>query len=92
MSRLLIQTFLEEVALVDPQDVQTTRLGLRLDAAGFEELAARIGAVFDDFADRSPTAEGTPYSVFFALHEDVTRQTPPRSAAIGSMDAALSDG
>src|SRR4051794_17169207 len=31
MSRILIDTFLEEVALDDPQDVLTTRLGLRLD-------------------------------------------------------------
>jgi len=92
MSRILIDAFLEEVALVDPQDVVTTRLGVRLDKNGFEELAARIGAVFDDFAGRPPTPDGTPYSVFFALHEDVTRQTPPRSAAMGSIDAALSDG
>ncbi|MDQ0373083.1 winged helix-turn-helix transcriptional regulator [Cellulomonas humilata] len=92
MSRILIDTFLEEVALVDPQDVVTTRLGVRLDAAGLEELATRIGVVLGEFADRPPTADGTPYSVFFALHEDVTRQTPPRSAAMGSMDAALSDG
>jgi DNA-binding Lrp family transcriptional regulator len=92
MSRILIDTFLEEVALVDPQDVVTTRLGLRLDRAGLDELAGRIGAVLDDFAARPPTPDGTPYSVFFALHEDVTRQTPPRNAAIGSIDAALSDG
>ena len=91
-SRFLIDAFLEEVALVDPQDVLTTRLGLRLDAAGLEELAARIGAVLDDFAQRPPTPDGTPYSVFWALHEDTTRQTPPRSAAMGSIDAALSDG
>ena len=51
-----------------------------------------IGDVLDDFAGRTPTADGTPYSVFWALHEDVTRQTPPRSAAMGSIDAALSDG
>ncbi|KQR16827.1 transcriptional regulator [Cellulomonas sp. Leaf334] len=92
MSRILIDTFLEEVALVDSQDVIATRLGLRLDPAGFEELIARIGDVLDDFAGRPPTADGTPYSVFWALHEDMTRQTPPRSAAMGSIDAALSDG
>ncbi|GEK22291.1 winged helix-turn-helix domain-containing protein [Cellulomonas xylanilytica] len=91
-SRVLIRTFLEEVDLVDPKDVQATRLGLRLDAAGFEELVARIGAVLHEFADRPPTPGGTPYSVFWAMHEDVTRQTPPRNAAMGSIDAALSDG
>ncbi|NUU18246.1 winged helix-turn-helix transcriptional regulator [Cellulomonas humilata] len=92
MSRILIDTFLEEVALVDPQEVLTTRLGLRLDPAGLEELVSRVQAVFEDFAARAATPDGTPYSVFWALHEDVTRQTPPRSAAMGSIDAALSDG
>ncbi|KQY47380.1 transcriptional regulator [Cellulomonas sp. Root137] len=92
MSRILIDTFLEEVALVDPADVLVTRLGLRLDPGGLEELMTRVHAVFQDFATRPPDPGGIPYSVFWALHEDVTRQTPPRSAAMGSIDAALSDG
>jgi len=91
-SRILIDTFLEEVALVDPTDVIATRLGLRLDDAGYAELATRLQAVFEDFAARPSTPGGVPYSLFFALHQDVTRQTPPRSAAIGSIDEALSDG
>jgi len=74
MSRILIDTFLEEVALVDPDKVLTTRLGLRLDEAGMEELTARVFAVFQDFATRPPTPGGTPYSLFWALHEDVTRR------------------
>lgn len=74
MSQILIDTFLEEVALVDPATVLTSRLGLRLDAAGFEELVARVNDVFQDFAARTPDPTGTPYSVFWALHEDVTRR------------------
>ncbi len=74
MSRVLIDTFLEEVALVDPQDVLTTRLGLRLDAAGREELVARVHAVLQDFASRPADPDGTPYSVFWAVHQDVSRQ------------------
>ena len=74
MSQVLIDTFLEEVALVDPATVLTSRLGLRLDAAGFEELVARVNDVFQDFAARTPDPDGTPYSVFWALHEDVSRR------------------
>src|SRR6478735_1331247 len=74
MSQILIDTFLEEVALVDPATVLTSRLGLRLDAAGFEELVARVNDVFQDFAARTPDPTGTPYSVFWALHEDVSRR------------------
>ena len=74
MSQVLIDTFLEEVALVDPATVLTSRLGLRLDAAGFEELVARVNDVLQDFAARTPDPTGTPYSVFWALHEDVSRR------------------
>ena len=74
MSQVLIDTFLEEVALVDPATVLTSRLGLRLDAAGFEELVARVNDVLQDFAARTPDPDGTPYSVFWALHEDVSRR------------------
>lgn len=100
----LIDTFLEEVRLVDPDTVVATRLGLRLDATGHAELLARLQALADEFADRAPTPGGTAYSVFLAVHEDVTRdaapgarepagrQTPPRSAETGSTDAALSAG
>lgn len=75
-SRILIDTFLEEVALVDPDEVVTTRLGLRLDRAGYDELVGRIQGVLEEYAARTPTPGGTPYSVFFALHEDVTRDAP----------------
>lgn len=92
MSRILIDTFLEEVALVDPQEVLVTRLGLRLDDDGLQELLSRVQAIFEEFAARPTEQTQTPYSVFWSLHEDVTRQTPPRSAAMGSIDAALSDG
>ncbi|WP_456824863.1 ArsR/SmtB family transcription factor [Cellulomonas sp. P5_E12] len=74
MSQVLIDTFLEEVALVDPATVLTSRLGLRLDAAAFEELVARVNDVLQDFAARTPDPDGTPYSVFWALHEDVSRR------------------
>ena len=74
MSRILIDTFLEEVALVDPATVVTTRLGLRLDAGALDELVTRVNEVFQDFAARTPDLDATPYSVFWALHEDVTRR------------------
>jgi DNA-binding transcriptional ArsR family regulator len=73
-SRILIDTFLEEVALVDPDQVVTTRLGVRLDDAGYAELVEAVQAVFEEYAARTPTPGGRPYSLFFALHEDVTRE------------------
>ncbi|GAA3804445.1 ArsR family transcriptional regulator [Cellulomonas soli] len=73
-SRILIDTFLEEVALVEPDGVDATRLGLRLDDAGLDELRGRLHAVLQDFAARAPDPDGTPYSVFLAVHEDVSRR------------------
>lgn len=75
-SRILIDTFLEEVALVEPSEVVATRLGLRLGEDEHGELVERLQAVFEEFAARPPTPDGVPYSLFFALHEDVTRRTP----------------
>lgn len=75
--RVLVETFLEELAEADPSTVQTTRLGLRLDAAGRDELLRRMSDLFQDFADRSPDPDGAPYSIFFAFHEDTSRRGTP---------------
>lgn len=73
MGRTLLDAFLEEIALVDPDTVNMTRLGLRLDADGYAELVSRLGALADEFAARPATPGGTAYSMFVAVHEDVTR-------------------
>ncbi|MGN8246512.1 winged helix-turn-helix transcriptional regulator [Cellulomonas soli] len=76
-SRLLIDTFLEEVALTDPDTVEASRLGLRLGAEARDELRSRLHDVLQDFATREPDPNGTPYSVFLAVHEDVSRKVRP---------------
>lgn len=73
MWQLMLSTFLEEVAEADPESVQMTRLGVRLDAAEHEELMSRVHAFFVELAARRPTPEGRPYSILFALHEDAGR-------------------
>ena len=73
-TRVLIDAFLEEFALVpEPDEVQMARLGLRLDEAGYRELSERVGALLQEYAERPATPGGTPYSLFYVLHEDVTR-------------------
>lgn len=73
-NRLLIETFVEEVAEADPGSVRTVRLGVGLDDAGYEELQQRVVALFQEFADRAPDADGVPYSLFYAIHEDTARR------------------
>lgn len=72
--RLLVETFLEELAEADPATVETSRLGLRLDDAGHEDLMRRLGDLLQEYADRVPDPDGTPYSVFVAVHEDAARR------------------
>ncbi|WP_307844960.1 ArsR/SmtB family transcription factor [Actinotalea solisilvae] len=71
--RVLIDAFLEEVAEADPASVATTRLGLRLGPEARAELDERLSAVLEEFAAREPDPEGTPWSLFLAVHEDSAR-------------------
>ena len=47
---------------------------------GTRSWPTRLHAVFEDFAGRPPTPGGVPYSLFFALHEDVTQRPEEASA------------
>ncbi len=74
-ARVLVDAFLEELALVDDLDAQPmVRLGLRLREESYRELHDRLGAIFQEYADRAPEPDGTPYSLFFSMHEDVQRR------------------
>lgn len=74
-ARVLVDTFLQEVALVPDLDSSPmVRLGLRLDRAAYEELVRRVDALVHEYADRAPDPDGTPYSLFLSLHEDVQRR------------------
>ena len=74
LNGLLVETFLEELGEADPATVSLGRLGLRLDDAGREELGRRVGELLEDFAARTPTSGGVPYSLFIAIHEDAARR------------------
>jgi DNA-binding transcriptional ArsR family regulator len=72
--RVLVETFLEELGEADPATVRTTRLGLRLDHEGYEDLMRRLSDLLQEFADRPPDPDGVPYSLFLAVHEDAARR------------------
>ena len=73
VSRPMLEALVAESALVAPEDVSTSRLGLRLDDAGLEELQTRLGELLDEFAARPPTPGGRPWSLFLSLHPDPDR-------------------
>src|SRR5271166_842478 len=51
MDRSMLDTFLEEVALVPAAEVDSSRLGLRLSAADMAEFRAGLRSLLDDFAE-----------------------------------------
>lgn len=74
-SNLLLDTFLQEIEGMAPEDLRMTRVGLKLTPEHQEELRDRFRALFQDYIDRGPDADGEPISIFFAEHPD--RQQAP---------------
>ena len=71
--RTMLNAFLEEVALVPAQEVDTARLGLRLPPAEMEEFRARLRTLLDDFADKPDDPAASAWSVFLVVHPDPNR-------------------
>lgn len=71
--RILLDAFLQEASLVDAVDLDTARLGLRLSPAEWEEFKDRLAELLDEFAARPDDPDAAPWSVFVAMHPDVTR-------------------
>ncbi|HEY5152276.1 MAG TPA: winged helix-turn-helix domain-containing protein [Mycobacterium sp.] len=72
-TRPMVDAFLESAAELGDQDLDISRLGLRLDEAGHAELVRRLDDVLQDFAARDPNPGGQPWSVFLAVHPDPDR-------------------
>ncbi len=70
-SLVMVETFLQQIAGLPPDDVETTWLGLKLNAEHKEELERRLFELAQEFKERGPDADGTPYSLFTALHPDL---------------------
>jgi DNA-binding transcriptional ArsR family regulator len=73
MDRSMLDTFLEEVALVPAAEVDTTRLGLRLPAAGMAEFRSQLQGLLDEFAGRPDDPSAPAWSVFLSVHPDPNR-------------------
>jgi Helix-turn-helix domain len=72
-SGVMLETFLEEVAQVPADQVDTTRLGLRLPEAGIAEFRDRLRDLLDEFADRPSDPGSSALSVFISVHPDPNR-------------------
>jgi DNA-binding transcriptional ArsR family regulator len=73
MDRSMLDTFLEEVGLVPADEIDMSRLGLRLSPADLAEFRGRLRGLLDDFADRPDDPAAPAWSLFVALHPDPNR-------------------
>jgi len=69
---LLVDTFLQEINGLDPQEIQVVRVGLKLSEASQKEMMGRIKDVIEDYALRDPEPEGVATSLFLAHHLDLS--------------------
>jgi hypothetical protein len=75
-SLVMVETFLQQIAGVDPDDLDTTWLGLKLNAEHRAELGERLFAVISEFKERPPDPDGEPYSLFTVVHPDLNPPAP----------------
>lgn len=75
-SPVLVETFLQQIEGVAPEDLDVSWLGLRLNPEHKTELEERLYALINEFKERGPDLDGEAYSLFTALHPDLN----PRSA------------
>lgn len=72
----ILEAFLEEIRQTELEKAVLTRMAFRLTDAEREELEQRLEALLQEFKDRPMSPDGTPYSLFLALHLDPSRDLP----------------
>jgi len=65
-----LAAFLEEVAAVGQEHLESTRLGLRLPAEEVDEFRDRLQALFDEYAGRPMRPAAPRWSVFVGMHPE----------------------
>jgi DNA-binding transcriptional ArsR family regulator len=71
-SPVLVETFLQEIDGLAPDEIETTRMGIKLNDANRKEMMDKIRAVLEEYARRPADEDGTATSIFLAHHVDRT--------------------
>jgi hypothetical protein len=78
--RVLINTFIEEIALVRAETIGTARIGFRLTDETLDELTTRMTLLLNEYVERPDDPNGKPWSFFMAIHPDPNRaERPPET-------------
>lgn len=73
-SPVLVETFLQQIEGLPPDQLDVTWLGLKINDTTKAELQDRLYDLVNEFKERGPDADGATYSLFTALHPD---RNPP---------------
>ncbi len=84
LSRVLIDTMLQQLAGVDADEIHISWLGLRLNAQHRAELEDRLYALIDEFRLRGPDEDGDALSLVTVLHPDLNPPAQVRGTSDGS--------
>lgn len=71
VSVTLLETMRQQLVGVDPEAVDVTWLGLRLNAEHREELGRRLADLAVEFKERGPDPDGDAYSLVTVVHPDL---------------------
>jgi hypothetical protein len=66
----MLAAFLEEVTEVGEQQLQSSRLGLRLSAEHLEEFRERLHALLDEYARRPHDPDAVRWSLYLGMHPE----------------------
>jgi Mn-dependent DtxR family transcriptional regulator len=73
MGPMLLETFLQEIEGLAAEDLNITRLGLKLSAQRRHEMLRRFGELFEEYAQLDSDPDGEPISLLFVEHPDLPR-------------------
>ena len=66
----MLAAFLEEVAEVGEQQLQSSRLGLRLSTADLADFRDRLHGLLDEYARRPADPDGERWSLYLGMHPE----------------------
>ena len=75
LHRIMLDTFLDELARVDGEEILMSRLGLRLPPERWAEFRSRLQQLLDEFGNLPSDPGAAAWSVFVAMHPDPNRPT-----------------
>lgn len=73
MGPMLLETFMQEIEGLAAEDLNITRLGLKLTAERRHEMLMRFGQLFEEYAQLDSDPDGEPISLMFVEHPDLPK-------------------